>query len=157
MVSILFVCMGNICRSPIAEGVFRALAEERGLSEALHIDSAGTTNYHAGDKPDPRSIAVCKAEKIDISGQRSRGVTKDDFENFDLIVVMDRTNEANLLKRCPEDYREKIQLFLPYIPNSPLKEMPDPYYGRDEDFEKCLSIAQKAAQGLMDIVEPHLI
>lgn len=156
MVSVLFVCMGNICRSPLAEGAFRALAAEKGLSDKLHIDSAGTIGYHAGNAPDDRSIAAAKEKNIDISDQKSRKVTDEDFLEFDLIVVMDRDNERDLKKRCPQELHERIQLFLPYIPNSPLKEMPDPYYGRDEDFTKCLSIAQQAAEGLMAVIEPHL-
>lgn len=156
MVSVLFVCMGNICRSPLAEGAFRALAEEKGLIDQLLIDSAGTIGYHAGAAPDARSIIAAKAKNIDISGQRSRQITSEDFENFDLILVMDKDNERDLLTRCPDAYQNKIHLFLPYIENNPLKEMPDPYYGRQEDFDRCLSVAQRAAKGVMAVIEPHL-
>lgn len=156
MVSLLFVCMGNICRSPLAEGAFRHVAGAAGLADQFEIDSAGTIGYHAGNPPDERSIAAAKKLNIDISEQRSRRVTAEDFETFDLILVMDRDNERDLLARCPEELQEKIQLFLPFIPGSPLKEMPDPYYGRDEDFDKCLSIALKASEGLLDALKPHL-
>ena len=156
MVSVLFVCMGNICRSPLAEGAFRHLVDAENLTDQFHIDSAGTTGYHAGSPPDSRGIAAAKAKKIDISEQQSRRVTDEDFSDFDLIVVMDRDNERNLLDRCPEEHKEKIQLFLPFIPGTPLKEMPDPYYGRDEDFVKCLDIAQEASKGLLDALKPYI-
>lgn len=156
MISILFVCMGNICRSPLAEGAFRALVDSQNLADKFHLDSAGTIGYHAGSPPDKRSIAAAKAKEIDITNQRSRRVSDEDFINFDLIIVMDRDNERDLLGRCPDDHKDKIQLFLPFISRSPLKEMPDPYYGRDEDFDKCLDIAQQASIGLLEALKPHL-
>lgn len=156
MVSLLFVCMGNICRSPLAQGAFEHVAASEGLLDHFTLDSAGTIGYHKGSPPDDRSISAAKTRKIDITNQRARPVKDSDFEDFDLILVMDRDNEKDLLARCPEEYQEKIQLFLPFIPNSPLKEMPDPYRGRDEDFDKCLSISLEASSGLLEVLKPHL-
>ncbi len=160
MVTVLFVCMGNICRSPMAEGAFRAVATERGISLGaggmLQVDSAGTTGYHAGQKPDPRAIAAAKNSGFDISGQRSRKVSDDDFENFDYIICMDRENLTLLYERSDEVHHQKVSLFLSYGNKLPLDEMPDPYYGRDGDFVRCMDFALKAARGLLEhIVKEH--
>jgi len=160
MVTVLFVCMGNICRSPMAEGVFRAAAEARGLKTgpdgALLIDSAGTTGYHAGQSPDPRAVAAARQAGFDIAAQRSRKVTDDDFETFDYIVCMDNDNLSLLKERADDRHHGKISLFLTHDPSLPLSEMPDPYYGRDSDFVRCLDFARRAAEGLLDsITDKH--
>ncbi len=153
MVSILFVCMGNICRSPMAEGAFRFIATESGDESSFEIDSAGTLGYHAGSAPDPRAISAAQKKSIDIRDQQSRKVTVEDFEQFDYILGMDSDNIKELITRCPEEYQNKIQLFLPYAENLPLKEMPDPYYGPDDNFGRCLSAALSASRGLLKSIK----
>lgn len=153
MPAVLFVCMGNICRSPMAEGAFRASAEKAGLLDRLTIDSAGTIGYHAGSPPDTRAQNTAKANGVDISNQRSRKVTDDDFEKFDYIMVMDRENYHDLLVRCPDIYKGRIELFLEYAPDMPLKEMPDPYIGHASQFDSCYAAAVDAADGLLSAIK----
>ena len=123
--SILFVCLGNICRSPLAEGVFRSVLAERGMADDFVIDSAGMGDWHAGQAPDHRAIAVARANGLDISGQQARAITESDFERFDLILGMDRKNIRELREIAPDAFRDKIQLFLDYAGGS--GEVPDPY------------------------------
>lgn len=153
MFGVLFVCMGNICRSPMAEGVFRHLALEAGLTESprtgIIIDSAGTSGYHVGDPPDRRGQRVAKRYGIDLSGLRSRRVERHDFDDFDMILAMDEDNMALLRERCPPDLHERLGIFLDYAPDIPFSELPDPYYGDEADFERCYSLVEQAAQGLL--------
>ncbi|WP_173933581.1 low molecular weight protein-tyrosine-phosphatase [Chelativorans sp. Marseille-P2723] len=131
--AILFVCLGNICRSPLAEGIFRAVIAERGLSHAFRIESAALGDWHVGDPPDARSVAVARRNGIDISGQRARRITVEDFLRFDLIFGMDRTNVTRLRQLAPRNSRDRIHLFLEYALAS-AEEIADPYYGSEEDF-----------------------
>lgn len=147
---ILFVCMGNICRSPTAEGVFRELVRARAPDLDLEIDSAGTHDYHVGDPPDSRAIEAARRRGIDLSGQRARMVETRDFERFDLILAMDRLNRAILLDRSPERYRERIRLFTEFAPASDVDDVPDPYYGGAIGFEHVLDLVEEAANGLLD-------
>ena len=147
---ILFVCMGNICRSPTAEGVFRRLVEERAPQSGLEIDSAGTHNYHVGDPPDARAIAAAARRGIDLHRLRARQVQAADFERFDLIVAMDRLNRETLLASCPEPYRSRIRLFMEFAGDSDIEDVPDPYYGGPLGFEQVLDLAEEAAAGLLD-------
>lgn len=149
MTSVLFVCMGNICRSPMAEGAFRRAAEAAGLEDGFNIDSAGTIGYHAGSPPDPRAQAAAAKVGMDISGQRARKVSDRDFESFDYIMVMDRENLADMQERCPDDRKDRIHLFLNFAPDMPLDEMPDPYHGHASQFDACLAAAMDAADGLL--------
>ena len=149
--------MGNICRSPMAEGAFRSAVASANLQGKYIIDSAGTLGYHAGSAPDPRSIAAASAQDIDITTQQCRKLTDEDFEKFDHILVMDRDNLSELQERCPSEFHHRIMLFLPFIENSPLKEMPDPYYGKPQDFERCMTVATKAASGLLSSIEEKKI
>jgi len=151
--AVLFVCMGNICRSPMAEGAFRAAAEKAGLLDRLIIDSAGTLGYHAGSPPDPRAQNASKVHGVDISGQQSRKVTADDFEAFDYILVMDRENYNELMAQCPEHLKDRIELFLSYAHGMPIHEMPDPYLGHASQFETCYAAAIDAADGLLDAIK----
>jgi len=151
--AVLFVCMGNICRSPMAEGAFRAATESAGLLEHFTIDSAGTIGYHAGAAPDPRAQAAASAQGVDISGQQSRKVADSDFETFDYIMVMDRENYSDLIERCPENRKERIQLFLNYAPDIPINEMPDPYIGPAHQFDTCYAAAADAADGLLEAIK----
>ena len=156
MVGVLFVCMGNICRSPMAEGAFREAARNAGIEGRLKIDSAGTIGYHAGSPPDQRALAAARKQGVDISRQRSRKVTDDDFETFDYILVMDDENFRDITGRCPERHQARVQMFLRHAPHLPLDEMPDPYGGHRDDFDMCYSAAVDAAKGLLaTIIAKH--
>ena len=149
---ILFVCMGNICRSPTAEGVFRRLVEERAPQLTLEIDSAGTHDYHVGEPPDERSVAAASRRGIDLSSLRARQVADEDFERFDLIVAMDRLNRETLLERSPLEYHGRIRLFMEFAGGSAMEDVPDPYYGGPLGFEQVLDLAEEAASGLLEEV-----
>ena len=149
---ILFVCMGNICRSPTAEGVFRRLVAERAPGVEIEIDSAGTHDYHVGDPPDPRSIAAAARRGVDLRQLRARSVRDEDFERFDLIIAMDRLNRETLLDRSPVPFRERIRLFMEFAGDSEVEDVPDPYYGGAPGFERVLDLAEEAAVGLLDEV-----
>ena len=153
MTAVLFVCMGNICRSPMAEGAFRAAAEKAGLLDSFTIDSAGTIGYHAGAAPDHRAQAAASTRGVDISGQQSRKVADSDFAAFDYIMVMDRENYDDLMERCPDNLKDRIQLFLSYAPSMPINEMPDPYIGPASQFETCYDAAMDAADGLLETLK----
>lgn len=149
---ILFVCMGNICRSPTAEGVFRRLAAERAPGVEIEVDSAGTHDYHVGDPPDPRAIAAAARRGVDLRRLRARAVRDEDFERFDLIIAMDRLNRETLLERSPAPFRERIRLFMEFAGDSEVEDVPDPYYGGALGFERVLDLAEEAAAGLLDEV-----
>jgi len=149
---VLFVCMGNICRSPTAEGVFRRLVAERAPHLPIEIDSAGTHDYHVGDPPDPRSITAASRRGIDLRPLRARRIRDEDFEHFDLIIAMDRLNRATLLERSPEPFRQRIRLFMEFAGDSEIEDVPDPYYGGAPGFERVLDLAEEAAAGLLDAV-----
>ena len=156
-VKVLFVCMGNICRSPLAHGLFEHRVEEAGLSDRIAIDSAGTHAYHVGEQPDPRSQQTALRHGIDLSSQRARKVAGGDFERFDYIVAMDRDNHANLSAICPAEHNDKVKLFLEFAPQLSETEVPDPYYGGDSGFEHVYQLIDAAADGLMaDIKSRHL-
>lgn len=131
---ILFVCHGNICRSPLAEGVLRKMAIERGLAARVEVDSAGTSGWHEDEPPDRRSIETGRAYGIDISGLRGRKVKTSDFNTFDLIFAMDRYNLRDLVKIAPHDSSADIHLFMDFV-NGEKRDVPDPYYGGMQDFE----------------------
>jgi protein-tyrosine phosphatase len=149
-IRILFVCMGNICRSPTAEGVFRKLVQERAPDLRVDIDSAGTHGYHVGDPPDRRAIAAAARRGVDLGGLRARTVEDADFEAFDLLVAMDQLNREVLLDRSPEEYRERIRLMLEFAPSTDLEDVPDPYYGGAVGFERVLDLVEEASKGLLD-------
>lgn len=158
-VRVLFVCMGNICRSPLAEGVFRHLAEEAGLlgeSSGLEADSAGTTGFHVGETPDSRAVAAAWARGLDISGQRARQVERADFERFDYVIALDRDNLARLERLAPTGGEERLSLLMSHAPKPTLDEVPDPYYGGPEGFERCLDLIEAGAKGLLArLLEQH--
>ena len=142
--------MGNICRSPTAEGVFRRLAAERAPGMEIEVDSAGTHDYHVGDPPDPRSIAAAARRGVDLRRLRARAVCDEDFERFDLIIAMDRQNREALLDRSPAPFRERIRLFMEFAGDPEIADVPDPYYGGAPGFERVLDLAKEAAAGLLD-------
>jgi protein-tyrosine phosphatase len=146
---VLFVCLGNICRSPTAEGVTRHLAALENPPLALDIDSAGTGGYHVGAAPDHRAQDAALRRGIDISGLRARRITLEDCSKFDLILAMDRRNLSTLEAARPPQARAKLRLFLEFAPQSGLVEVPDPYYGSERDFELVLDLCTAAARGLI--------
>ena len=148
-VSVLFVCMGNICRSPTAEGVFTQLVHSEGLTDRFLIDSAGTHAYHVNKPPDQRAQNAARARGIDISGLRARQVDHSDFNEFDYLLVMDRENYDTLKYVCPKSQLQKLSLLLDYAPDQPIREVPDPYYGGAQGFESVLDLVEEACQGLL--------
>ena len=149
-IRILFVCMGNICRSPTAEGVFRKLVQERAPHLKVEIDSAGTHGYHVGDPPDRRAVAAAARRGVDLGGLRARTVEDVDFEAFDLLVAMDQLNREVLLDRSPDEYRERVRLMLEFAPSTDLEDVPDPYYGGAVGFERVLDLVVEASNGHLD-------
>lgn len=148
--------MGNICRSPIAEGVFRSLYRARAPQLELHIDSAGTHDYHVGQPPDARAIAAARRRGIDISRHRGRQVSRDDFADFEYILAMDRDNLAGLRAIVPRDSHAELDLLLRYAQRQPLDEVPDPYFGGAQDFEQVLDLIERGAAGLLQkIIERY--
>jgi protein-tyrosine phosphatase len=148
-VKILFVCLGNICRSPTAEAVLRGLAAREAPELAITVDSAGTANYHPGSPPDRRSQAAARLRAYDLSPLRARQVCNADFAEFELILAMDRENLQVLEDRAPSGARGRIQLFLDYAPEQPVREVPDPYYGGTRGFEAVLDLIEAGARGLL--------
>jgi protein-tyrosine phosphatase len=146
---ILFVCMGNICRSPTAEGVFRHYVRRQAPDLDLLLDSAGTHDYHVGDPPDPRTIKAAARRGIDLAGLRARQVHNADFERFDLILAMDPLNRVTLLDRSPPEYHPRIRLLLEFALQAGRLDVPDPYYGGDAGFEEVLDLVDAAAPGLL--------
>ncbi|MFZ5524532.1 MAG: low molecular weight protein-tyrosine-phosphatase [Pseudomonadota bacterium] len=148
-VAVVFVCMGNICRSPTAEAVFRHYVESAGLSEHIVIDSAGTHDYHIGDPPDQRTQRAARQRGYDMSAIRGRQVEADDFRRFDYVLAMDRGNLAILQSLAPPDSATQARLFLEYARHHAEREVPDPYYGGADGFERVLDMVEDAAQGLL--------
>jgi len=146
---VLFVCMGNICRSPTAEGVFREFARRHAPDLALEIDSAGTHDYHVGEPPDPRALKAASSRGLDISSLRARQVDAADFERFDLILAMDRLNYETLRDRSPPAFRSRIRLLLEFADDAGREDVPDPYYGGAQGFEEVLDLLEDAAAGLL--------
>ena len=149
-VKVLFVCMGNICRSPTAHGVFQALVDAEGLSARVEVDSAGTHGYHVGTPPDPRSQATASARGVDLSGLRARRFESIDFNRFDYVIGMDRGNLADMLAIKPDgdDRLAQINLMLDFSVQAPGSEVPDPYYG-DAGFERVFDLIDDASRGLL--------
>ncbi len=146
---ILFVCMGNICRSPTAEGVFKQKLSELGLLHEVYIDSAGTHNYHPGSAPDARTQHHALKRGYDLSKLRARAVKDTDFEDFDLLLTMDWDNRTLLEERCPERHRHKIRGFTEFLQTTQASTIPDPYYGGDQGFEYVLDLIEEASDGLI--------
>ena len=148
--SVLFVCMGNICRSPTAEGVFRAVAAREAPGLALRVDSAGTHGYHVGAAPDPRSQAAARRRGIELGGLRARRLLREDFTRFDYVLFMDEQNRDDGLRIAPSRPTARIGLFLEYAPALGRTEGPDPYYGGEAGFEDVLDLVEEASRGLLD-------
>ena len=146
---VLMVCMGNICRSPTAHGVFEKLVVDAGLSGAIHVDSAGTHSYHVGEPPDRRSQAHAAQRGYDLSAQRARKLVARDFSDFDLLLVMDANNEAAARAICPPEMRSKLHRLTEFCTRFKDKEVPDPYYGGSGGFEHVLDLVEDACQGVL--------
>jgi protein-tyrosine phosphatase len=142
--------MGNICRSPTAEGVFKHLVNVEGLAGSIESDSAGTHDYHIGSPPDSRAQAAASQRGYDLSPLRARQITVQDFADFDYVLAMDEANRIALRNICPTQYRERIKLFLEFAPESGRREVPDPYYGGSQGFEEVLNLVESAARGLLE-------
>lgn len=152
---VLFVCLGNICRSPTAEGVFRRYVEQAGLSDKISIDSAGTSDWHIGKTPDPRTQVAAAKRGYDLSTLRGRQASVEDFTEFDLILAMDKSNLSNLQAIQPVDAKAELALYLPRFGISP-DEVPDPYYGGEDGFELVLDMLEQASQVLLDEIKARL-
>jgi protein-tyrosine phosphatase len=142
--------MGNICRSPTAEGIFRRLVQERAPDFEIYIDSAGTHDYHAGSAPDTRAQAAARARGVDLGNLRARQIRDGDFESFDLILAMDEGNMSALRQRCPPALRTRLRLFMEYAKPGSVREVPDPYYGGTNGFEQVLDLVEDASRGLLE-------
>jgi protein-tyrosine phosphatase len=151
---ILFVCLGNICRSPTAEAVLRKLASEQSVS-GLEIDSAGTGGYHIGHAPDPRTIAAARQRGLDMRALRARQIEREDFQRFDLILAMDRQNLRDCERLAPTPRRAQLQLFLKFAPECGYEEVPDPYSGVAADFERVLDLSEAGCRGLLEYCRGH--
>jgi len=149
-IGVLFVCTGNICRSPTAEGIFRKLVAEAGMSETIVSDSAGTHDYHVGEPPDPRARDAARQRGYDLSALRARRVERADFERFDLIVAMDRGHLLALSRMAQPAAAGKLKLMMSFAKSFRQEDVPDPYYGGPGDFEQVLDLLEDAARGLLD-------
>jgi len=155
MIRVLFVCLGNICRSPMAEGVFGNLVEQAGLQDQISTDSAGTSGWHNGSPPDRRGQATMLTNGIDISAQQSRQTRASDFTGFDYIMAMDQQNLSDLRTACPPELHKKIFLMLDFAPDQPTRQVPDPYYGADDGFQTVLALLNQSAKGLLDHIRQN--
>ena len=156
MVRVLFVCLGNICRSPMAEGIFRKYVTDAGLASHIEIDSAGTHAFHIGAPPDGRAQSAAARRGVDISGLRGRQVGQEDLRHYDYVLAMDHENYAHLRALCPTGYEHKIRLFLEYATRADDRAVPDPYYGADSGFDRVLDLIEDASEGLLADVRQML-
>ena len=147
-VKVLFVCMGNICRSPTAQGVFQSLVDEQGLGESIQVDSAGTHSYHIGSPPDLRSQAMAQSRGVDLTNLRARRFVSGDFTDFDYLLGMDHSNLANMLALKPDETRATVKLMLDYSDRFEQRDIPDPYFGED-GFDLVFDMIDDAARGLL--------
>lgn len=148
-VKVLFVCMGNLCRSPLSQGVFEKLVADAGLSKLIQVDSAGTHTYYIDSHPDKRAQTIAKKRGYDISRQRARRLTSVDLENFDYLVAMDRDNMDYLKSNCPPGMESKLRLFMTFTADHRLEEIPDPFYGGLSGFERVVNLIEDATPGLV--------
>ena len=156
MASVLFVCLGNICRSPTAHGVFVEQVAAVGLQDVITIDSAGTGAWHVGEPPDARATAAARSRGYDLSPLRARQVRPADFDQFSHILAMDRSNLSHLAAMQPADHPGHLGLFLDFHPDPPFREVPDPYYGGDDGFEEVLDLVEAAGEALLEQIRRDL-
>jgi low molecular weight protein-tyrosine phosphatase len=154
---VLFVCLGNICRSPTAHGVFQHLVAEAGLQDRIRVDSAGTQDYHPGKPPDVRSVRAARRRGYDLSLLRARQVCERDFADFDYVLAMDPENHADLLAVCPAGREDRVRMFLSFAGDLGVDSVPDPYYGSGEEgFEHVLDLVETASAGLLEHLRAEL-
>lgn len=156
MINILFVCMGNICRSPSAEGFFANALSESKFKDQVSIDSAGTHGYHVGHSPDPRAVATAQNFDVDISGLRARRVSASDFDDYDLIIAMDRSNFEDLKASQPDGSKASLRMMMDFHPQAQPEDVPDPYYGAMDGFTYMCELLDAATRGLLKDVEGRL-
>jgi protein-tyrosine phosphatase len=152
-IKVLFVCMGNICRSPTAEGVFTKLIAEKHLASRFTVDSAGTHAYHVGNPPDARAQQSALKRGVELQHLRARKVHSSDFEYYDYVLAMDGENYSILISDCPDEYKDKVKYFLDYAPHLGIREVPDPYYGEKFGFEQVLDMVEDASLGFLETLQ----
>ena len=157
MVKVLFVCTGNICRSPTAHGVFRALVAREGLSAVIATDSAGTHGYHLGEPPDRRSSAAARARGVEIDDLRARQFKPADFTIFDLVLAMDRGHQRLLAGWGTPSQQGRLRLFMSFAPELGIEDVPDPYYGAGDGFERVLDLIEAGSSGLLHHIRTTLL
>jgi len=155
-IRVLMVCMGNICRSPSAEGVFQKMVNDANLNEYIDVDSAGTHAYHIADEPDPRAINAASNRGYQLDYIRARKVKALDFDKFDYVIAMDNDNHSNLMSICPPGREDRLSLFMSFAPQTGVDEVPDPYYGGTKGFERVLDLIEDASKGLLSVVQKQL-
>jgi protein-tyrosine phosphatase len=155
-IRVLFVCMGNICRSPTAQGVFRRMVEQAGLTERIEIDSAGTHAYHIGEPPDARATQAARMRGIDLGDLRARRARVEDFHAFDYLLAMDHDNFRDLSELCPPGLSNRLRMFMDFAPQAPVREVPDPYYGGPSGFDRVLDLVEAASAGLLEDIRRRL-
>lgn len=150
---ILFVCLGNICRSPMAEGALSVLLDSAGLAEWVDVDSAGLHSHFHGQPPDERARRAASRHQIDISGHRAREISRQDFEAYDWVLAVDRDTLTQLQFRCPANLQHKIRLLLNFTPTARRYDVPDPYYGEQQDFDAALELIEEGVRGLFRYIQ----
>ena len=150
---VLFVCLGNICRSPTAHGVLLGMLETRGLSDAVEVDSCGTGAWHVGSAPDPRAVAEAATRGYDLRHLRARQVQATDFGHYHYVLAMDNDNLRELQAMCPAQYASRVGLLLDHAKGLGIKEVPDPYYGGDDGFSQVLDMVEAACEGLLEVIQ----
>lgn len=147
LIRVLFVCLGNICRSPTAEGIFRNLIDDAGLDGVIEVDSAGTSDWHIGGPPDERGQAVARSRGLDLSHLKARQVDSGDFLTFDYVIAMDSSNHKNLSALCPLGHEQRLRMCLSFVPGSRITDVPDPYY--EDGFDDVFELLETAGRGLL--------
>ncbi len=149
---VLFICLGNICRSPTAEAVFKKIVEDRGFKDRIYIDSCGTGAWHVGNLPDSRAIAAAEKRGYSLDGHRARQLELDDYANFDYMIAMDRQNLLDINAKMPATCNGSIVLFTSFVRDSQVIDVPDPYYGSAGGFDEVINIVEKASAGLLEAI-----
>ncbi len=155
-IGVLFVCTGNICRSPTADGIFARIVQERGLGDVVRVDSCGTHDYHPGKPTDSRARRAAARRGYDLSDLRARVIEDRDFADFDYLLAMDRSNYHDLLRHCPGEHEHKVQMFLSFAPELGTESVPDPYYGGADGFESVLDLVELGSRRLLDHIQAEL-
>ena len=155
-IKVMFICMGNICRSPTAHGVFRKIVQDEGYADEIYIESSGTHAYHVGESPDQRAQKTALQRGIDLSDLRAQKVRASDFENFDYLLAMDADNYAILASNCPAEHKQKLHMFLDFANDVNQRDVPDPYYGGASGFDYVFDLVEAGSRGLLkDILDRH--